>query len=97
MHNPASLRFANHTDSAKEIAGRKGFWRATSAPDVNTYSGGAYAMIPPTAPNASAQDAFAAYSALQKAWAAHPQLENDPRFVAMRDEAYAAFRGAFDQ
>lgn len=49
-----------------------------------------------TARNPSAQEAFAAYAALQKAWAAHPPLENDPRFVAMRDEAYAAFRQAFE-
>jgi hypothetical protein len=45
---------------------------------------------------ATAQDAFTAYAALQKAWRDCPSLEADPRFVAMRDEAHAAFRQMFE-
>lgn len=45
---------------------------------------------------ATAQDAWLTYAALKKAWAQYPLLEEDPRFVAMVQESYAAFREMFD-
>ena len=50
----------------------------------------------PIIAEATANAAFMRYSALQKAWASCPSLEEDPRFAAMRDEAHAAFRRAFE-
>lgn len=53
-------------------------------------------LIPPNASSASVQDAYQAYTALQKAWADCPALADDPRFAAMRNEAYDDFRRLFD-
>lgn len=49
----------------------------------------------PIIAEATANAAFMRYSALQKAWASCPSLEDDPRFVAMRDEAHRRFQEAF--
>lgn len=43
-----------------------------------------------------ADEAFNRYSALKRAWRDCPSLEADPRFVALRDEAYAKFEAAFE-
>jgi hypothetical protein len=43
----------------------------------------------------TANEAFVRYSALQIAWAKCPSLEDDPRFVEMRNEARSKFCQAF--
>ncbi len=42
-------------------------------------------------PNGKAQDAFAAYAALQMAQRADPALSENPNFRALLDSAYARF------
>ena len=96
VHKSAPLPFANHTDSAKEKSGRTDAANVDPPLPQPAVLERPMDMILPTARYASAQDAFAVYSALKKAWAEYPLLEEDPRFVAMVQESYAAFREMFD-
>lgn len=47
--------------------------------------------LPKPAPDSKAQDAFAAYAALQMAQCADPALAENPFFQALLDSAYARF------
>ena len=43
-----------------------------------------------------ADDAYEAYAAMQRAEAKQPSLHGNPYWRALRDTAYARFKGAFE-